>query len=678
MLNIEASTAQLTQQLNQTKGLFGGLQNSIGQVKNVIAGAFAVGSIVAATTKLFEFSQEIGNLTNQMKSLSGLVGNDLVEATAKAKAISDTFNVPYEKLLEGARAISKEFGVSIPDALEKIKQGYALTGSEEFLDILREYPGQFASAGASADDFFKIATQQINEGVYSDKGVDAVKEFSLRIRELTPATNDALTAIGLSGKQIQQEIANGTLTSFGALQKVSQQLRNFKDDSQQVGMVLADVFGGPGEDAGIRYIKMLGDTNLQFKDLVATADDGVKAQLHLADANEKLDKVWVQLFGNAKTTSNEFKAQLTDIAVDALQKIRKGIVDISNFLIDTYNNSILFRSAIISLVTWWKTLFEAAKLVFNLIIDQFKTFGQLIKAVLTGNFKDIPSIIKQSFDERINDIKVAGENTAQAWKEGFEKVTSKEKIKLIDDAGVQSQATTAARIFKETFNGQAVGKSIKITMPEEPYEAPVFGSTPGEVIDQTVKAEKMVKITLEQAQATKAATSAWSNFGQIIEKNVGGLAVNAVDSLGSSLAEMVTGQESGFKSLVNSILGGIRQIINALLAQSIASQVASNSKFGLPGLIAAGIGIAAVQALFASIPKFESGGIVGNSPLQLIGERGPELISAPAGSRIYSNSETNRLLNSSSSINIKIESITRGEDIHYVVKEIERKRGNTR
>jgi len=76
---------------------------------------------------------------------------------------------------------------------------------------------------------------------------------------------------------------------------------------------------------------------------------------------------------------------------------------------------------------------------------------------------------------------------------------------------------------------------------------------------------------------------------------------------------MASGAEVSFKSVVNTILGGIRQIIVGKLAEAIAGMVAGESSKGIFGLATAAIGITGVMALFNNLPKFATGGIIGGT-----------------------------------------------------------------
>lgn len=51
--------------------------------------------------------------------------------------------------------------------------------------LSKEYPAYFKEAGISASQFIAIIAETSKQGIYSDKGLDAIKEGNLRIREMT-------------------------------------------------------------------------------------------------------------------------------------------------------------------------------------------------------------------------------------------------------------------------------------------------------------------------------------------------------------------------------------------------------------------------------------------------------------------------------------------------------------
>ena len=162
----------------------------------------------------------------------------------------------------------------------------------EFLDILREYPAQFRDAGASAEDFLAVSIAASQEGIYSDKGLDAVKEFGLRIREQTKATRDALQ--NALGKEFTDElfgnINNGSVTSSQALGKITTALKESGVQGSQLQTVIADVFGGPGEDVGQRFLFTLGEILNTQNGIIESTNEYQAQQKELYEANLALEE----------------------------------------------------------------------------------------------------------------------------------------------------------------------------------------------------------------------------------------------------------------------------------------------------------------------------------------------------------------------------------------------------
>ncbi len=66
--------------------------------------------------------------------------------------------------------------------------------------------------------------------------------------------------------------------------------------------------------------------------------------------------------------------------------------------------------------------------------------------------------------------------------------------------------------------------------------------------------------------------------------------------------------------------------------------------FSLPALLA-GVIVAAIGAIILAINPFANGGVT-KSGLSLVGERGPELVRLPKGSRVHSNQESRKMMSS--------------------------------
>jgi hypothetical protein len=81
----------------------------------------------------------------------------------------------------------------------------------------------------------------------------------------------------------------------------------------------------------------------------------------------------------------------------------------------------------------------------------------------------------------------------------------------------------------------------------------------------------------------------------------------------------------------------------------LISSIIALGKIVRAGLL--GLGSAIISGIKAKVPFFANGGISAGG-MAVVGERGPELVSLPAGSRVYSNSDSRRM--SGNTINVHV------------------------
>lgn len=125
----------------------------------------------------------------------------------------------------------------------------------------------------------------------------------------------------------------------------------------------------------------------------------------------------------------------------------------------------------------------------------------------------------------------------------------------------------------------------------------------------------------KEAMASMAAETV--NVSSMIQNAL----VSVVNELSQAFVNLFSGQKKGWTQIVSVALQAIQQIINALLAQAIASMIAGESKKGVVGLLLAAVGVAGLIALWNSlVPKFAEGAYVTKPTYAMIGERGPEWV----------------------------------------------------
>lgn len=353
-----------------------------------IAGVAAAG---AAFKFWFDYNQGLVEATRLTNQFTGKTGNDLKNYRNEVQALSDMYDKDFKETLMAVNAVSKQFGIDQDEALKLVKDGF-IAGADangEFLDNLKEYPAYFKEAGISASQFIAITTQANKSGIYSDKGIDAIKEGNLRIREMTVATAAALDGIGMNSDQIQKDLQSGAKTTFQVMQEVSAKLNELPENSKAVGTAIADIFGGPGEDAGLQYLKTLKDIDTNLDSVKDKAGKLGQLQEEQMRSQVELTNAISALFDATGGTFEEMTTRAKTFLNDALIWIIKGTIDLINYFIKLYNESILFRGVIQSLVTNWNILWNNVKSVFTYMMDQLKVIGKALHGAFTLDFDEI-------------------------------------------------------------------------------------------------------------------------------------------------------------------------------------------------------------------------------------------------------------------------------------------------
>lgn len=353
-----------------------------------IAGIAAAG---AAFKFWFDYNQGLVEATRLTQQFTGKSGDDLKQYRNEVQAIADVYNKDFKEVLESSNALAKQFGISQDEALSLVKDGF-IAGADangEYLQTLKEYPAYFKEAGISAKQFVAITSSTATSGVFSDKGVDAIKEGNIRLREMTKSTADALSGIGLNYQDIQKKLQDGTLTTFDVMQQVSEKLNELPESSAVVGTAIADIFGGPGEDAGLQYLKTLKDIDTDLDRVKDRAGELGKLQEDQLRSQAELNNVIAGLFDATGGSFESMTTQAKTLFNDGLIWIIKGIVDITNYFIKLYNDSLAFRLLVQGIIVSYQNLWTVIKAGFTYIIDTVKVIGQALHGAFTLDFNEV-------------------------------------------------------------------------------------------------------------------------------------------------------------------------------------------------------------------------------------------------------------------------------------------------
>lgn len=391
-----------------------------------IAGIAAAG---AAFKWWYDYNAGLVEATRLTQQFTGKSGDDLKTFRNEVQAVADSFGADFRETLIATNALSKQFGISANEALQLVKDGF-LSGADangEFLDTLKEYPAYFKEAGISADQFVAIVAQTNKMGIFSDKGVDAIKEANLRLREMTTATAAALDGIGISSEQVQKDLQTGTKTTFDVIQDVSAKLAELPDNAATVGAAIADIFGGPGEDAGLQYLRTLKDISTNMDEVKGKA--GVLAQLQEEQLQSQIE-LQNALSGLFDATGGNFGTLTTQAKVfvnQGLTAIIKGVIDVVNYLIELYNESVLIRAIWNGIVAGFKTTFDTLGNLFGFFIDIVKATGTALKGAFTLDFDDVKKGLADYAAAYGNLVKAQVKDITENFQEGLEGMQKKIK-----------------------------------------------------------------------------------------------------------------------------------------------------------------------------------------------------------------------------------------------------------
>lgn len=333
------------QNLGIMGGAFGGSLGALGDMGGMLESLKGIGSVLSNKWLLglgtigaagagigwwVNYNKGLVEATRLTQQFTEKSGDDLKEYRTEVQAIADYYNKDFREVLIGANAVSKQFGIDASEAIKLIQDGF-IAGADangEFLDTLREYPAYFKEAGISAETFIAITAQAAKSGIYSDKGVDVIKEGNLRIREMTTATAAALEGIGISADEVQEQLKSGQKTTFDIIQMVSERLNELPDSASVVGTALADIFGGPGEDAGLQYIRTLKDIKTNLNDVKSAAGEVGEAQEEYLQAQKELATEVAKLFdatgGAYESMAARVKASIASMNADLVKWVRKS------------------------------------------------------------------------------------------------------------------------------------------------------------------------------------------------------------------------------------------------------------------------------------------------------------------------------------------------------------------
>jgi len=395
-----------------------------------IAGVAAVGMAFKFWKDYNDGLAEATRLTQQFTQQSGEALDairDSVQATA------DVYGKDYKEVLQGVDTLVAQYGLTWKEANDIINKGFAAGAdlNEDFLQNVQQYGPALKDAGLSAEELVAVL-QQTRSGIFGKDGLDVIEKAGKNLRDMSKGTAEALQGVGINADEMKQKLADGSITMMQAIQQVSGALKGVSSNSQEAGAVISDVFGKKGVAAGQEQLKAIEDLNMSLDSLIESEGEYGRVQQEMVEVQAELNAYTAELFG--MDGWDTMKKQIELVVKKGLLQVIKWTVDIINYFIDWYNESLLVRIAFNAIVTGIKNGWEVIKLAFNLIIDAVKSVGRVLHGLgdivegvftlnwdkISGGWDTLISNFGATWKEIAVDAKNAGTNIGNNFADGFE------------------------------------------------------------------------------------------------------------------------------------------------------------------------------------------------------------------------------------------------------------------
>jgi hypothetical protein len=467
-----------------------------------------IAGVVAGAKWWYDYNKGLVEASRQTKFFTGLTGEAMAAVRDKAQAVADTYGKDFADTLKAATAISHNMGVTTDHALDLINKGLAAGGenSQQYLNILQRYAPTMEKMGLYADQFVAYAGQIEKAGADTNKSMTAMGKASMQLRTMNKSTADSLNAIGINAKQMSADIQTGKKTTVDSLQEIAQKLQETGTNSREAAAVMKDLFGARGESQiGTEFLAFLADAKSGTEELLGAENSLERLKVKEVETQTELNNVVASLFdmgeGGFETMTKKAKIWIQEGLIKAI----KWVVNLINYFIDWYNESMLVRAVIANIFTTVKVGWEILKAAFNLIIDavknvgrQMRGLGDIIQGVMTFDvdkikqgWNEITSSVGKYVRESLGDIRSAGANMGQAFVDGFNQ-TARGHLNFLDTNSVGG-ANTA-----DGYGGMA-GSGGTVSNPTAPDSGSSKSNSAAE------KAAKEAMKVLEQLQEAEVA-----------------------------------------------------------------------------------------------------------------------------------------------------------------------------
>lgn len=480
--NFGASLRGLSANAAKGGSLLAGMGNSLKAFGSTLLGllknpyVLAVAGVGMGFKWFYDYNKGLLEATRLTKYFSGLTGDAMKSVRDNVQAVSDTFGQDFTSTLKAANAIAANMGVSINDAVDLISKGFAAGGvnSQQFLSNLERFAPAFDKMGMSAEEMVAALSQIDKAGVNSQRALMAMNKASLQLRTMSKGTSEALKGIGIDASEMSRQVQNGEKSVKEALSEIAEKLKGMGANSKEAAAVMKELFGARGESAiGEGFLTFLANGNKGLEELLGKQDSLQRLKIKEVEVNKQLNDVLASMFdmtgGGFESITAKAKIWIKEGLITAI----KWVVDLINYFIEWYNESMIVRAGVQGIYNAIRTTYALQKVVFNVVIDAIKAVGRglhalgdIVEGVFTLNFNKISSGFSQlmgnfkvTWTEVASDAKAFGKEIGNNFVSSINAVVRPKKVALINYNAVGSSDVGNGGSGRSTGGGNGDGGS---------------------------------------------------------------------------------------------------------------------------------------------------------------------------------------------------------------------------
>ena len=336
---IKSSITGLIPGLDEAIAKFSQLGQGAGVAGTLMAGAFiGVAAVTAAGAGLKAIEQITGEFTKlrtEATALTGATGEALDRLVVGVKTTADVFGTDLTDTLRATNALAKGFNLTLDESQTLIEK-FQLSGgliTDDSIKQVEEYSSVLGDANIKAEDLLTVIALAAKGGQFNDFGIDAFKEFTIRLNTDGKKVAAALKELernvgGTFANKIVNDFETGKATVTETLQAITNELEKLPPKSQPVKKALSEIFGSKGEDVSAEFLISLGNANNGLDAITDKTNIYYQAQLRQ-----------LQLDKDLNTAKNELTKRFEGLIAQSTNlttQVQTGLIKALSYLYDTF------------------------------------------------------------------------------------------------------------------------------------------------------------------------------------------------------------------------------------------------------------------------------------------------------------------------------------------------------